>query len=57
MRGDRAVKTAPNNLAILHQHCADRHLAQGRTFGGQGQGLAHKVLILAAINDQGVAHA
>ncbi|MNF06885.1 hypothetical protein D3C80_2069330 [compost metagenome] len=54
--GNRAVETATDNRAILHQHRADRHLAQVGAQARLLQGFAHKVLIPRTVDNLWFSH-
>jgi len=47
---------AADHPAVLHQHRAHRHLPERGALVGQGQRLAHEVLVLAAVDDPDSAH-
>jgi hypothetical protein len=53
---DRAIEAAPDDLAVLYQHRAYRHLAEDRALGSQCQGLEHEVAVAAAIDNHRLAH-
>ncbi|MCY1181727.1 hypothetical protein D9M73_222480 [compost metagenome] len=53
---DRAVEAPANDLTMLHQHRAHRHLAHGRPLRRQLQGLTHEFLVAAAIDDLRLTH-
>ncbi|MNR23990.1 hypothetical protein D3C85_1410440 [compost metagenome] len=48
---DRAIETATDDLAVLHQHRAHRHFAEGCALCGEEQRFAHEIAITAAVDN------